>query len=238
MKSYLFLLILFLGFVTCSFEDDNSSTTINPPPVVQDPFNYLALGDSYTIGESVPEEERFPNQLAKRLEANQVRIKEPTILARTGWTTQELQSAIDDAGLPRDYDLVTLLIGVNNQFRRYPIEDYRPSLEGLISEAIAFAGGDTSKVLMVSIPDYAFTPFGQGYASNPMALSQDIDRYNGIKKETADMYGIPFINITEISRRGLDEPDLVAEDKLHPSGKMYGQWAELLLEPAKAILMK
>lgn len=184
-------------------------------------MKYLALGDSYTIGESVAEPESWPNQLAAWLSAKRnVEIK-TSIIATTGWRTDNLANAITIAKLKNEYDLVSLLIGVNNQYQGKPIEQYEIEFEQLLKTAIALAGGDKEKVFVVSIPDYGFTPFGE---KNKDKISAAVDQFNSTNKKISDRYGVKYISITDISRQGLSEPSLVAADGLHPSGKMYALW--------------
>ncbi len=190
-------------------------------------IKYLALGDSYTIGESVSSGERWPVQLTEQLKNKGLEISSPQIVAQTGWTTDELNQALNGAQLPNDFDLVSLLIGVNNQFRGRSVTDFKREFEPLLDRAIAFAGGNKSKVFVVSIPDYGFTPFGQG--RNPEKIAKEIDEYNQVQKDICTSRNIAFFDITPISREGLKDPELVAGDGLHPSGKMYGQWVELML---------
>jgi len=183
-------------------------------------FKYLALGDSYTIGESVEEDLRWPNQLAQRL-----KIPNPKIIATTGWRTDELKAAIDAANLKHQYDLVSLLIGVNNQYQGKSSGQYEIEFEDLLKTAIKLAKGKSKNVFVVSIPDYGFTPFGK---PKQEIITQQIDEFNQINKRLADKYQISYFNITEISRKGLEDPTLVASDGLHPSGKMYTRWVELI----------
>lgn len=181
---------------------------------------YLALGDSYTIGESVPESERFPNQLARELG-----IPAPQIVAKTGWTTDELNAAIDAANPQGPFDLVTLLIGVNNQYRGRDAEQYRGEFAALLQRAIGFAGGDAKKVIVVSIPDWGVTPFAEG--RDRARVAREIDLYNAVAREEAARAGVTYVDITPISRRG--DPALVAGDKLHPSAKQYAEWVRAIL---------
>lgn len=183
------------------------------------PTRYLALGDSYTIGESVPVSERFPMQLARELG-----IGEPQIIAKTGWTTDELNAAIDAANPQGPFDLVTLLIGVNNQYRGRSADEYRTQFVGLLNRAIGFAGGDARKVIVVSIPDWGVTPFAEG--RDRAKIAREIDQFNAINREEATRAGAKWVDITPISR-GAD-PALVAADGLHPSGKQYGEWVKLI----------
>jgi lysophospholipase L1-like esterase len=182
---------------------------------VTDAPRYLALGDSYTIGESVDASERFPVQLARTLN-----LGDPVIIAKTGWTTDELNAAIDAANPQGPFDLVTLLIGVNNQYRGRPADEYRTQFAALLQRAIGFAGGHASKVIVVSIPDWGVTPFAEG--RDRAKIAREIDLFNAINREEAQRAGAKWVDITPISRRS--DPALVAADGLHPSGKQYAEW--------------
>jgi lysophospholipase L1-like esterase len=195
-----------------------------------EPIKILALGDSYTIGEGVGVNARWPVQLADSLEQRQLPVDTVIIIAQTGWTTNNLLNAIESRNPDTDFNFVTLLIGVNNQYQGQDINIYKPQFEELLDEAIAFAGNDTSQVLIVSIPDYAYTPFG--LTGDTATISDEIDQYNNINKEVANAYGVNYLNITPISRQGLEDESLVAGDGLHPSGKMYSLWVEKLLQQA------
>lgn len=188
-------------------------------------FKYLALGDSYTIGESVAEAERWPNQLAQKL-----KIPNPTIIATTGWRTDDLNSAIQSANLTNEYDLVSLLIGVNNQYQGKSVARYEIEFEDLLKTAIQLAKGKNKNVFVVSIPDYGFTPFGK---PKQEIITSQIYEFNQINKRIAGKYKVTYFNITEISRKGLDDPALVAADGLHPSGKMYTLWVDLIVKGLK-----
>jgi lysophospholipase L1-like esterase len=203
-----------------------SCTSMNEPDAAGK-GRYLALGDSYTIGESVPAADRFPHQLARELG-----IAEPQIVAKTGWTTDELNAAIDAADPQGPFDLVTLLIGVNNQYRGRDAEQYRGEFVGLLQRAIAFAGGNAKKVIVVSIPDWGVTPFAEG--RDRAAIATALDRYNAINREEAARAGARYVDITPVSRRA--DPALVAEDKLHPSAKQYTEWVRLILPEARQVL--
>lgn len=181
---------------------------------------YLALGDSYTIGESVSANERFPVVLAKTL-----KLDEPEIIAKTGWTTDELNAAIDAANPKGPYELVTLLIGVNNQYRGRDAEQYRGEFTGLLKRAIGFAGGDAKKVIVVSIPDWGVTPFAEG--RDRAKIASEIDRYNAINREETERAGVLYVDITPISRQ--NDATIVAGDGLHPSGKQYLQWVKTIV---------
>ena len=207
---------------------DNVVDTVSVP---RDTLTYLALGDSYTIGESVAERDRWPVQLTREFNRSdwKVVIGDPEIIAQTGWTTQELKSAIDKRVIAKDYDLVSLLIGVNNQYRGYPLEDYPAEFETLLNMAISFAGNQASKVFVVSIPDYGYTPFGGG---NQQKISEEIDAYNEINRRISSEKAVKYFDITAISREGLQDPTLVAPDRLHPSGRQYRRWVQKIMEDA------
>ncbi len=199
-------------------------------------IKYLALGDSYTIGESVEESDRWPNQLQKLLLNAGVDVAKPEILARTGWTTNELKGAIANSTLKNEYQLVSLLIGVNNQYRGYPKDQQQEEFEDLLIRSIEFAQGDAARVFVVSIPDYGATPFGQ--SRNPEKIGAEIDKYNAINKAICDQYDVLYFDITPISRQALENPDLIAPDELHPSGLMYKKWVELVIGPAMTDRLK
>lgn len=186
--------------------------------------SYLALGDSYTIGESVAESDRFPVQLARELG-----LGAPQIIARTGWTTDELNAAIDAANPAGPFDLVTLLIGVNNQYRGRDAEQYRGEFSALLQRAIGFAGGNAQKVIVVSIPDWGVTPFAEG--RDRAKIAAEIDRYNAINREEAARAGARYVDITPISRA--NDAALVAGDGLHPSGKQYSEWVKSIASVAR-----
>ncbi len=189
--------------------------------------NYLALGDSYTIGESVAERDRWPNQLDSVLSKRIGKETNTTIIATTGWRTDNLINAIRIAQLKEEYDLVSLLIGVNNQYQGKSINQYALEFEELLKTAIQLAKGKKENVFVVSIPDYGFTPFG---LKNKEKISEAIDRFNEVNKKISDQYQVRYVNITAISRQGLADTDLVASDGLHPSAKMYGLWAKEIEE--------
>ena len=196
----------------------------------QNKKKYLALGDSYTIGESVDEVDRWPNQLADKLTHLGKATQKPTIIATTGWRTDDLKNAINNANLNPEYDLVSLLIGVNNQYQGKPIENYEIEFKDLLNTAIQLAKGKKGNIFVVSIPDYGYTPFGK---AKQATISKAIDNFNEVNKRLALAAGIRYINITDISRQGLDQPALVASDGLHPSGKQYTKWVERIAEGLK-----
>ncbi len=193
-------------------------------------MRFLALGDSYTIGQSVKTAERWPVQLAALLRTQGFKIDDPLIIARTGWTTDELSTAIDAANPQGPYELVSLLIGVNNQYRGRSPEEYRQQFTALLQRAIGFAGGQPGRIIVLSIPDWGVTPFASGLDS--AAIAVEIDVFNAINKEEAVRLGAHYVDVTPISRQAPDDPALIADDGLHPSGKMYAAWAQLALPAA------
>ena len=222
---YRFLLLLFPLILTACLDDDDM-LTIRPENPENENVSYLALGDSYTIGTSVNVEDRWPVQLARAIEDDGYTVTRQQIIATNGWTTGELALGIRNAAPADTFDLVSLLIGVNDQFRGQSVEGYTQRFEDLLQTAIELARGDRSRVFVVSIPDYAFTPFGNGRAD----ISEGVATFNAAARTVTERYGIPFLNITPISQEGLDDPELVASDDLHPSGKQYGRWVEEVIE--------
>ena len=192
--------------------------------------NYLALGDSYTIGESVSEQERWPNQLSDSLRKHGWDVAKPLIIAKTGWRTDDLKNAMTMAHLKNEYSLVSLLIGVNNQYQNRPVAQYAVEFEDLLMAAILLAQDKRENVFVVSIPDYGFTPFGKPKQS---AISAAIDEFNAVNKRITEKLGVTYVEITDISRQGLKLPELVAADGLHPSGKMYALWVDRILKAIK-----
>ena len=200
--------------------------------------SYLALGDSYTIGEGVAPSERWPVQLAASLRSRGISIDEPVIIARTGWTTAELLSALDAMpnGPGRDFDLVSLLIGVNDQYRTLELNTFSQGLNELMNRAIDYAGGRPGRVLLVSIPDWGVTPFARSYWRSAREIAAEIDLFNDNVRARALSCGARFADITSVSRRAAGEPELLASDGLHPSGLMYAEWVRVLLPHAADIL--
>jgi lysophospholipase L1-like esterase len=190
---------------------------------------YLALGDSYTIGEAVSAAESFPYQLKDTLVKQGHPVESIQIIAKTGWTTDELQVAIDAATLSPPYDLVTLLIGVNNQYRGYSVANYGVEFEQLLRQAIVFAGADTERVRVLSIPDWGVTPFAQKEGRVAEQVAKEIDAFNTVAKEISERLGVIFIDNTPHSRLAATDATLLAPDGLHPSGKMYAHWVQSLL---------
>lgn len=204
-------------------------------------INYLALGDSYTIGESVKISERYPIQLVKEIEflsknntknKDRVYFEEPQIIAKTGWTCEELMTAIHLAEQKKDfkpnYDMVSLLIGVNDQYRNYDSALYEKRFEKLLEKAIAFAGKDASKVFVISIPDWGVTQYAKNKKFDAQKVAKEIDFYNKINKKITLKHKVRYFDITSISREAVSDKNLIANDGLHPSGKMYKRWVELM----------
>ena len=192
-----------------------------PQPTIT--VKYLALGDSYTIGQGVEENERWPNQLSAQLESNGIDVQKTQIIAQTGWKTSDLLNGIADSTL-NDYDLISLLIGVNNQFWSQPFDIFQTEFDSLVNIAIEAVGKE--RIFIVSIPDYGVTPFG---SSNSENIANDIDMYNGYISERCAEKGFPFINVTEISRQLGDSDGALTTDNLHPSGYQYSLWVNEML---------
>lgn len=203
-----------------------------PAPSSQS-VRFLALGDSYTIGKSVVENERWPNQLAAMLSNKNIQT-DVTIIARTGWTTSELWQGIQANPPQGKYDLVSLLIGVNNQYRGYDLDTYRDEFRFLLEKTIEYAGGKPEHVILLSIPDWGVTPFASGRDRDKIA--NDIDAFNLINLDESKKMGVHYVDVTLASREALKDPGLVAGDGLHPSAKMYAEWAKLVLPIAIRIL--
>ena len=189
------------------------------------PLTYLALGDSYTIGEAVEQKLSFPYQLVSELATQNVFVTTPKIIAKTGWTTDELQSAIKVENVTQKFDIVTLLIGVNNQYRGNPQITYRKEFAALLQTAISYANGNKKHVFVVSIPDWGMTPFGKSSGKDIAKISAEIDAFNAIAKEETLAMNVSYTDITLGSRNAGTDLSLVATDGLHPSGKMYAEWA-------------
>ena len=199
-------------------------------------IQYLALGDSYTIGELVTTQERWPYQLRELLFKKGIELSEPVTIATTGWTTDELSQGIDQANIEgQSFDLVSLLIGVNNQYRGRSIENYVAELKALVERALVFAAGNAKRVFMVSIPDWGHTPFAAENNRDPQQVAKEIDAYNGAKAAVAAQYGIAFIDITAISREVHD--NWLASDALHPGAAQYEAWA-MKIAPVVASLLE
>jgi acyl-CoA thioesterase-1 len=239
-----FLSVFLLG---CSSDETDSETSIKAPvmipPTTSVPttpisasINYLALGDSYTIGQSVCETCRFPEQLKSGLKSIYPQSNfSLRIIATTGWTTTNLISAINTQNPDSNYDLVTLLIGVNNQYQGRDFSIYEKEFPQLVTKSIALAKGDKKNVIILSIPDYAYTPFGK-MAMNQEKISSEINQYNTFAENYCMLNGISFVSITDITRQGLNNPALVAADGLHPSEAAYKMFVERMLPKVKMAL--
>ncbi len=219
MKKF-YLLLISLTFFSCSSTLDvrNNEEPVDPK------YSYLALGDSYTIGESVLETERWPVQLAEALRARGYKVAPPKIIAKTGWTTADLIRGIDnEINVQRDFDLVSILIGVNNQYQGRPITEYEEQLRKIFRKAINHSKTGVNGVFAVSIPDYGYTPYGW---KNQESISEELDRFNEVFKRVAEDFGVELFNITPISRKSNENPALTASDNLHPSALQYEMWVE------------
>ena len=202
--------------------------------IVPDTISYLALGDSYTIGEGVEDAGRWPVQLAARLREAGIRIADPRIIATTGWTTDELAAAMDEAEPLGGWNFVSLLIGVNNQYRGRSVDEYVGGFHRLLRRTVALAGGRTDRVLVLSIPDWGVTPFAFASGRDRQAIADDLDAYNAAARELCAAEGVAFVDITGISR--MDAADMLAEDGLHPSAAQYARWADAALPVAQRLL--
>lgn len=196
------------------------------PSMLTHSFTYLALGDSYTIGEGVPVAENFPYQTIQLLRKSGYDFHAAEIIAKTGWTTDELQKGIECSLLKKQYDIVSLLIGVNNQYRGRLVEEYAGEFESLLKQAIGFADNDPAHLFVLSIPDWGATPYAEGRDRQQIAL--EIDQYNSTNRSIAEKYQVHYIDITPGTREALQDQSLLTADNLHPSGKEYRRWAEQL----------
>jgi len=221
--------ILCLGLVIASCSSNSDESSIQEPD--NSDYTYLALGDSYTIGESVSTSERWPVQLVKRLKERDYPTADAKIIAKTGWTTGNLLSAIN-SDLPNiKYDLVSVLIGVNNQYQGRSLEEYEKDLNTIFKKAIAHSVNGKDGVFVVSTPDYGATPAGAFNAEN---IGRKIDEFNAVLKKVSEEYQLSYYNITPISRKAKNDLSLVAGDGLHPSGKMYTLWVEEFIDEVAA----
>ncbi|MBK7175083.1 MAG: SGNH/GDSL hydrolase family protein [Bacteroidales bacterium] len=203
-----------------------NSIILAQPIKVREPLRFLALGDSYTIGQSVSVDERWPNQLVAQFQIRGYSVEELKIIAQTGWRTDNLRNGIQQQMPLEGYNLVSLLIGVNNQYQGGTVQTYMTEFEELLQKALELAGNDPSHVFVLSIPDYAYTPLGNG----SQVISAEIDLFNSANRFITETYDIRYVDITPISRNGLNDPTLVAGDGLHPSGKQYGLWVQEVLK--------
>lgn len=199
-------------------------------------LRFLALGDSYTIGEGVTPAERWPDQLAAALRVSGTAIAAPEIVARTGWTTDELSAAMDRHAFHPPYDLVTLLIGVNNQYRGRNLDNYRTEFGALLRRAITLAGERPQHVVVVSIPDWGVTRFGRHSGRDTAKVAHELDVYNAANAEIAATLHVRYADVTPASRDGGDRADMLVGDGLHPSAAMYRRWLEAIEPQARAAL--
>jgi lysophospholipase L1-like esterase len=223
---------ILLLMTACAAENPKDMSSDNPSD--KSKYRFLSLGDSYTIGESVAVEERWSVILCDLLRKNNVNIADPEIIAQTGWTTAELTEGIKNRKPQGPYNLVSLSIGVNNQYRGQSLERYRIELQALLTQAIGFAGGNTERVFMLSTPDWGITPFAKG--NDQAKIASEIDAFNQVAAEECTKLGVAFVDITPLSRTAKNDISLVASDNLHFSGKMYRQWAEKALPTVQKLL--
>lgn len=244
MRPFVLYLLIALPLIACRHSVENSF--IEPIPPSEPPempssenIDVLALGDSYTKGESVPWAKNFPNQWTDSLKSAGYTVAGVHIIAQTGWRTDQLISAIaNQSGVIGDstFSLVTLCIGVNNQYQNASFDKYKAEFETLLQTAVIRAGGRKDRVVVLSIPDWAYTAYGQNYTGNPGAISSEIDQYNAANKDLSESYGVHYVNITDISRLGISQPALVATDGLHPSVLQYAAWVARLMPVARQAL--
>jgi len=241
MKALQIVLFTIITLTGCAKKADtaatkmNSDTTQTTPPSATS-LTYLALGDSYTVGEAEPTDESFPVQLASSLTNKGLPTSSPTIIATTGWTTSNLIYAIATSDITKKkYDFVTLLIGVNDQFQGVAQSTYQTNFVQLLHTAISFVNGDSTRVFVLSIPDYGVTPFAAGRDS---IIGPEIDQFNAINKVESIKAGVNYLDITAISREAATDPTLIAPDGLHPSAKMYTLWVQQLYPMVAARLKK
>ncbi|MEO6720193.1 MAG: SGNH/GDSL hydrolase family protein [Ferruginibacter sp.] len=222
---------------SCSKKEQQSyfAPVVITQPVAIDSISYLALGDSYTIGQSVEEIDRYPIQTRAILKGDSTNISFPEIIARTGWTTGDLITRLNTTPtLKKEYDIVSLLIGVNNQYQHLSQDQYRNEFALLLNKAIAYAGNKKNRVFVLSIPDYSVTPFASG--SNQQLIAKEIDEFNIINRQITEAAGCVYIDITPSVREAVNDPSLICFDGLHPSGKEYYKWAILLSNAIKISL--
>jgi lysophospholipase L1-like esterase len=226
------ILLLFCVFfqMACNPEAAPSPLPQSPSP---EQLSILALGDSYTMGEGIGTGQSFPAQLRDSLIKRGEAVQGLRIVAKTGWRSDNLVTALNNNSNQdiRDsvFGIVSLCIGVNDQYQNKSVASYKPIFEQLLQKAIAQAGGKNARVFVLSIPDWFYTPYGQNYPAPAGKISTEIDAFNAENKQISESYGVTYINVTEISRRGLAQPILVAGDGLHPSAQQYSEWVGLLL---------
>ncbi len=225
--------MMLVSILSCTKSDPSApGAGIVPTDTMRIIKTYLALGDSYTIGTSVGAEQRFPNQVASLLTQQGLQVMMPNIVATSGWTTGSLLSALASSPPTATYDIVTLLIGVNNQYQGRTQAEYRVQFTDLLNKAIGYAGGRKTRVFVLSIPDYSVTPFAQN--SDTARIAREINEFNAINKQVTSSIGVSYQDVTGISREARLDPTLNATDGLHPSGKQYARWVALLAPMIKA----
>jgi lysophospholipase L1-like esterase len=241
MVKSLAIVCLSLILFNCGKKDTYTSQVVSPPvtppvapPVTTTAKKYLALGDSYTIGQGVPETDRFPVQTRKWLTDQGLNMDAPQIIATTGWTTNNLQDAVMAQNPPATYDVVSLLIGVNDQYQRHDTIGYRQRFANLLYKSIQLASRRRERVFVLSIPDYSVTPFAM--FSDTAFIRTQIDQFNAINKEVTLQNFCSYLDITPSTREAKYDVSLLANDGLHPSGKEYKKWAERLGTMMKAVL--
>ena len=208
-------------------EDASVNQNLNSDNSNQTQFSLLALGDSYTIGEGVNEDQIWPNQFIKVAYENGVDFLSPRIIAETGWKSYDLINAIESSNFEKKYDYVSLLIGVNNQFNSRPVNEFENDLDKLLIK-INNLKKKSGSVLIISIPDWGSSPYGVGFDRNE--ISNEINTFNNSLKSFANINDLKYVDVTEISRRAINEPNLIAIDNLHPSGIMYLEWAKKIFQ--------
>ena len=233
------ILIALTTFSGCNKKAD--TTKLNPADtavthtMTNDSLTYLALGDSYTVGEAEPQAQSYPYQLIDSLNNKGYKVLHPNVIATTGWTTDDLINAIASSGISgKNFDFVTLLIGVNDQYQHLSIDNYKQNFTKVLNEAIQFAGGNTNKVFVISIPDWGVTPFANGQDS---VIYPDIMKFNAVNLSISKTAGVNYIDVMPVSRMAAGDPTMIAPDGLHFSGKMYAEWVKLL-EPVVAAHIK
>lgn len=237
MKNFILLLLAAVMWGSCNDKKTISEIAAVDTPndtTIVDGIRFLALGDSYTIGQSVATNERWPVQLADKLADSGYNVSDLKIIAKTGWTTSELADGIQSENPQGPYDLVGLLIGVNNQYRRLDTAEYRKEFKSLLDAAIEFGGGDSANVMVISIPDYSVMPFAEKL--DTARIAREIDIFNSINLQESMRAEVYYINITPISRLARENENFIANDGLHPSGQMYYQWAKLIYPVSAEIL--
>jgi len=226
------IIILLSLFFSCNKK--TVAPTVSVPPTLTPAKTYLALGDSYTIGQSVAANERFPAQTVSLLKQQGINLNDPVYIAQTGWTTANLQSAIANQNPPSTFDVVSLLIGVNDQYQGMDTSGYALRFTQLLEKAIQLAGGKKSNVFVLSIPDYSATPFVAPV--NKSKVSMEINWFNAINKRITESYNVNYTDITPSTREAATNTALVANDNLHPSGLEYKKWADMLAPKMRTVL--